>query len=264
MPMIVPVSLKGSVVVITGASRGLGAAFAEVLAASGAKVIICARDKAGLASVCRKIGKKGGACSSYIVDVSSSAAVKGFIGKVIKVHGRIDVLVNNAGVVHEFTSIDKISEEEYVSCMRTNVDSIFYFLKAVIPQMKKQKSGIIVNLSSGAGKRAHAGLSVYAASKFAVEALTQAAAREFDGTDTRWKGSAIPGVSCITIIPAGGVNTGMRAAIFGKADAKKQQSTESVAIVLKDVLSGKVRVPNGGDVFIRQGAVTEVRDNLSQ
>ena len=262
--MIAPVSLKGSVAVITGASRGMGAAFAETLAASGAKVIICARDKAGLNSVCKIIEKNGGVCSGHVVDVTSSAAVKGFIGKVIKSHGRIDVLVNNAGVVHEFTSIDKISEEEYVRCMRTNVDSIFYFLKAVIPQMKKQKSGIIVNISSGAGKRAHAGLSVYAASKFAVEALTQATAREFEGTDTRWKGSATPGVSCVTLIPAGGVNTGMRAAIFGKEDAEKQQSPESVAIVLRDVLSGKAGVPNGGDIFIRNGAVTEVRDNLSE
>ena len=264
MPMIVPVRLKGSVVVITGASRGIGAAFAETLAASGAKVIICARDKAGLDSVCKRIEKKGGVCSSYVVDVTSSAAVKGFIGKVIRSQGRIDALVNNAGVIHEYTSIDKIPEEEYVGCMRTNVDSIFYFLKAVIPQMKKQKSGIIVNISSGAGKRAHAGLSVYAASKFAVEALTQATAKEFEGTDTRWKGPAAPGVSCITLIPAGGVNTGMRAAIFGKADAKKQQSPESVAIVLRDVLSGKAVVPNGADIFIRQGAVTEVRDNLSE
>ena len=255
MPMIAPVSLKGSVAVVTGASRGLGAAFAETLAASGAKVIICARDKAGLASVCKKIGKKGGACSSYIVDVSSSAAVKGFVGKVIKVHGRIDVLVNNAGAVHKFSNVEKISEDEYAACMRTNVDSIFHFLKAVIPLMKKQNSGLIVNISSGAGKRAHAGLSVYAASKFAVEAFTQAVARELEG-----EGSA---VGCIALCPSG-INTGMRAAVFGKEDAGKQQSPESVAAVLKDVLSGNVKVPNGCDVFIRHGAVTEVRDNLSQ
>ncbi len=255
MPFVKPVSLRDSVVVITGASRGLGAAFAESLAAEGAKVVICARDKAGLTSVCRKIAGKGGKCYDSVVDVTNSSAVGAFVADVMKRHGRIDVLVNNAGAVHKFNNIESISEEEYAQCMRTNVDSVFHFLKAVVPLMKKQNHGLIVNVSSGAGKRAHAGLSVYAASKFAVEAFTQAVARELEG-----EGSA---VGCIAICP-GGINTGMRAAVFGKEDAEKQQSPESVVAVLRDVLLGKVKVPNGGDVFIRQGSVTEVRDNLLQ
>lgn len=255
MPLINPVKLRGSVAVITGASRGLGAAFAEALAAEGAEVVICARDKDGLDDVCKKIGKKGGVCSSYVVDVASSKEVNGFVSKVIKMQGRIDVLINNAGAVHKFSPVEKISEEEYAQCMRTNVDSIFHFLKAVIPHMKKRNSGIIVNISSGAGRRAHANLSVYAASKFAVEAFTQATARELEGS-----GSS---VGCIALCPSG-INTGMRAAVFGSEDAAKQQSSESVAAVLKNVLTGRVKVPNGGDVFIRDGKVTEVRDNLLQ
>lgn len=255
MPLINPVSFRDSVVVITGASRGLGAAFAEALAAEGAKVVICARDKAGLDFVCKNIEKKGGACSSYVVDVTSSKEVNSFMGKVIKAHGRIDVLVNNAGAVHKFSPVEKISEEEYAQCMRTNVDSVFYFLKAVVPLMKKQKRGIIVNISSGAGKRAHANLSVYAASKFAVEAFTQAVARELEAD-----GSA---VGCIALCPSG-INTGMRADVFGREDAAEQQSTESVAAVLRDVLIGKVKVPNGGDVFIREGKVAEVKETLLQ
>lgn len=255
MPLIASVKLKGSVVVITGASRGLGAAFAETLAAEGASVVICARDKSGLDSVCKRIEKKGGSCSSYVVNVASSREVNSFVRKVIKAHGRIDVLVNNAGAVHRFSPVEKILEEEYAQCMRTNVDSVFYFLKAAIPHMKKRNSGVIVNVSSGAGKRAHANLSVYAASKFAVEAFTQAAARELEQ-----EGSA---VGCIALCPSG-INTGMRAAVFGREDAAKQQSPESVAAVLRGVLLGKVKVPNGGDVFIREGKVTEVRDNLLQ
>ncbi len=250
-----PVNLRGSVVVITGASRGLGAAFAEALAAEGAKVVICARDKPGLDSVCKSIGKKGGVCSSYVVDVTSSKEVSSFVSKIVKIHGKIDVLVNNAGAVHKFSPVEEISEDEYAVCMRTNVDSVFHFLKAVIPHMKKRNSGVIVNISSGAGKRAHANLSVYAASKFAVEAFTQAIARELEG-----EGSV---VGCVALCP-GGINTGMRAAVFGREDAEKQQSPDSVAAVLKDVLLGKVKVPNGGDVFIHDGKVTEVRDNLSR
>ncbi len=255
MTLVKPVSLRDSVVVVTGASRGLGAAFAEILAAEGAKVAVCARDKTALSAVCKRIEKKGGVCSSYVVDVARSSEVNGFVSKVIKEYGRIDVLVNNAGAVHKFNSVEKISNAEYEACMRTNVDSVFHFLKAVVPLMKKQGSGVIVNVSSGAGRRAHAGLSVYAASKFAVEAFTQAVARELEK-----EGSP---VGCIALCPSG-INTGMRAAVFGKEDAGKQQSPESVALVLRDVLLGKVEVPNGGDVLIRQGSVTEVKDNLLQ
>ncbi len=255
MPLINPVKLRGSVAVITGASRGLGAAFAEALAAEGAKVAICARDKNGLDYVCKKVTGNGGNCRDFVVDVTDSSAVRNFISGVVKKFGRIDVLINNAGAVHKFSPVEKISEEEYAQCMRTNVDSVFHFLKAVIPHMKKRNSGIIVNISSGAGRRAHANLSVYAASKFAVEALTQATARELEGA-----GSS---VGCIALCPSG-INTGMRAAVFGSEDAAKQQSSESVAAVLKNVLTGRVKVPNGGDVFIRDGKVTEVKDNLLQ
>ena len=104
--IIKPMKLRGAVVVVTGASRGLGAVFAETLAAEGAKVVICARDKSGLDSVCKSIEKKGGVCSSYVVDVTSSSEVSGFVSKVVKAHGRIDVLVNNAGAVHKFSPVE--------------------------------------------------------------------------------------------------------------------------------------------------------------
>ncbi len=254
MPLINSVSLKDSVVVITGASRGLGTAFAESLAAEGAMVAICARGKAALDSVCSSIVRNSGKCFAAAVDVTNSVEVNAFVSSVMKKFGRIDVLVNNAGAVHKFGNVENISEREYAQCMRTNVDSVFHFLKAVVPLMKKQNSGLVVNISSGAGKRAHAGLSVYAASKFAVEAFTQAVARELEKESSA--------VSCIALCP-GGINTGMRTAVFGKEDAVKQQSPESVAEVLKDVLLGKVKVHNGGDVFIRQGSVTEIMDNIS-
>lgn len=253
--MIKPVNLKGSVVVITGASRGLGAAFADALAAEGAIVAVCARTKSMLDSVCSSIVTKGGKCHAVVVDVTNSAEVNAFVAGVMKRFGKIDVLVNNAGAVHKFRNVEKISDGEYALCMRTNIDSVFYFLRAMVPVMKKQNNGIIVNISSFAGKRAHANLSVYAASKFAVEAFTQAVARELEGESSA--------VGCIALCPSG-INTGMRAAVFGKEDAAKQQSPDSVAAVLRDVLVGKVKVPNGGDVFIRNGVITEVVDVLKQ
>ncbi len=245
--------LKDKVAVVTGASRGLGAAIAEVLAVAGAKVVICSRTSAALAAVRKKIEDKGGACSDFVVDVTKNSQVKKFVSKIVRDYGRIDALVNNAGAVHKFNVVEKIAEQEYELCMRTNVDSVFHFLQAVVPVMKKQGSGMIVNVSSGAGKRAHAGLSVYAASKFAVEALTQATARELDGTT----------VKCVAICP-GGINTGMRAEVFGREDAGKQQSPYAVAEIVRGIIAGKVGVPNGGGGGIKKGGVAGGIDNLSQ
>ncbi len=251
MSMITPINLRGSVVVVTGASRGLGAAFAGVLATAGAAVAICARDKSGLDSVCKMISGKGGTCYAAVADVTNSADVNSFVAAVAKKFGRVDVLINNAGAVHPKKNAEEITDEEYSSCMRTNVDGVFYFARAVLPIMRKQGSGAIVNISSGAGTRAHGGLSIYSMSKFAVEGLTQAVARELEGTP----------IMCIALCP-GGINTGMRAALFGKEDAEKQQSPQAVAEILRDILSGKVAVPNGADVRIRGGAVTGIDDVL--
>jgi NAD(P)-dependent dehydrogenase (short-subunit alcohol dehydrogenase family) len=244
--------LKDKIVVVTGASRGLGAAIAEILAASGAKVVMCARSKSDLDAVTKIISSSGGVCESQVVDVTKSSEVEKFIAATVKKHKAIDVLVNNAGAVTPIKNAELVSYDEYRTCMQANVDSVFYFIKNVLPVMRQQNSGLVVNVSSGAGKRAHPGISVYSASKFAVEGLTQAVARELEQT----------GIKCFALVPAG-INTGMRAALFGKGDAERQQSPVAVAGILKDIILGKIAVPNGADVFIEGGTVTGVADNLN-
>jgi 3-oxoacyl-[acyl-carrier protein] reductase len=186
------------------------------------------------------------------VDVTKERDVKKFIDSVVKANGRIDVLVNNAGAAHPKKPVEAISVKDYEQCMHTNVDSVFYFLQAVVPLMKKQGSGIIINISSGAGRKGHPGMSVYSASKFAVQGFTEAVAKELENT----------GVKCIALCP-GGVNTQMRAALFGKEDAAKQQSPHAVAKILRDILLGKINVPNGADVHVRDGSITAINDNLA-
>ncbi len=238
--------MKNSVAIVTGASRGLGAAIAEAFSAEGASVAICSSSKESLEAECKKLGSS---CFSELVDVRNEADVRRFVKNVIKRFGRIDILVNNAGVINKKMPLEEVSSDDYKSSMNVNVDSVFFFMKEVIPFMKKANKGIIVNISSGAGKRAHPGLAVYSASKFAVQGFTEAAAKELEQTS----------IKCIAILP-GGINTVMRSSVFGEEDAKKQQSPQVVASIIRDIINGKPEVKTGSSVHVRQGKIIEISE----
>lgn len=239
--------VKDKVVVITGGGRGLGKELSKILAEEGSKVIICSRNKNELSKVCNEISDKKGFCEYFVVNITDKAQVDKFINAIVKKHERIDILINNAGYVHKCETIENTAEEEWKDSFETNIYSIFYFLKKVIPLMKKQKKGTIVNISSMAGKRGVPNLAAYSASKFAVIGLTQAVAKELNDT----------GIYCISVCP-GGMNTGMREKVFGTEDAHKQQDPKFVANVIKDILNGRIKVPHGGDIVIRHGKVDSV------
>src|SRR3989338_8365422 len=191
--------LENKVIVITGGSSGLGMEMAKILSAKNNKVIICSRNESGLKSVCGEIAKKGGKCSYYKVDVTDRIQVSEFINKILKSDGKIDILINNAGYVGSLKKLEDISYEDLEKNFETNIYSMFSILKCVVPAMKKQKSGMIINVSSMAGKRGVPKLSAYSASKFAVVGLTQSLAKELKDTNIR----------SITLCP-GGMNTPMR------------------------------------------------------
>jgi len=239
--------LKGKIAVITGGSKGLGKELAKFFSAEGSTVVICSRSANDLKSVCNEIVGAGGKCEYFVVDVTNKKRVDKLIDKVLSSHGRVDVLVNNAGYATKWKGIEKNTEGEFETCFRTNVYSIFYFLKKIVPIMRRQNSGSIINISSMAGKRGIPNLAAYCASKFAVVGLTQSVAKELKDTD----------VLCISVCP-GGMSTEMRSKIFGLEDAKKQQSPQYVANVIKDVLLGKIKVPNGGDIIIRHGKIMAI------
>jgi len=239
--------MKNKVVVITGGGKGLGKELSKVLAEEGSKVVICSRNKDELSKICREIANKNGFCEYFVTDITEKSQVDRFINDIITKHKKIDVLINNAGYVHNWEAVEDITEDELESSFKTNVYSIFYFLKRVKPIMKKQNEGAIINISSMAGKRGVPNLSAYSASKFAVIGLTQAVAKELKDT----------GVYCISVCP-GGMNTGMREKVFGAVDAQKQQDPKFVANVIKDVLYGRIKVPHGGDIVIRHGKVDSI------
>jgi len=119
--------------------------------------------------------------------------------------------------------------------------------KHLLPLLRKQKGSQVANIASMAGKRAVPKLFGYSASKFGMVALTQCLAKENEDCE----------LYAVTICP-GGMNTEMRAQLFGKEDAARQQSTETVAAMILDVLEGKIKVESGGDIVIRYGEITAV------
>lgn len=170
--------LEGKIAIVTGASRGIGAATAVKLASLGAKVVINyqgAKEKAE--AVKEKILTAGGEAITYPCDVSDFAACETFIKDIHSQFGRIDILVNNAGITRDGLLM-AMSEKDFDDVIQTNLKGTFHCIRFVSRYMMKQRSGKIINMSSVSGVAGNAGQANYSASKAGVIGLTKAAARE--------------------------------------------------------------------------------------
>ena len=166
------VSLKDKVILITGGSRGLGLVMARQLAASGAKVSICARDKGELNKAISQLRKKGTEVSAHLCDVSDRAQVETMVQEISSEWGKIDVLINNAGII-QVGPVDLMRAEEYEEALKINLWGGINTTLAVLPQMKKRKSGNIVNITSIGGKVSIPHLLPYSVSKFALVGFSE-------------------------------------------------------------------------------------------
>jgi 3-oxoacyl-[acyl-carrier protein] reductase len=170
-----------STVIVTGSTRGIGKETALLLLQNGLNVIISSRSQQSVDNVIQEIHDKFPSKKENVLglkcDVSKHSDVKSLVDVSVKRFGRIDVLVNNAGIVY-FESIMDTTEEEWNKTIDTNLKGIFLFTKEVLPYMIENKSGVIVNVSSGAGKYGFPNLSAYCASKFGVIGLTESVAKE--------------------------------------------------------------------------------------
>lgn len=170
-------SLQDKVVVITGSSQGIGAAAARLFAAEGAKVVICGRDKKRLQEVAAGLNLSPGNVAMVTADLLKSSGMKKIVRTAVEKFGQIDVFVNNAGVaVAKLT--ERMTEKEYDTIFDTNVKAVFLSFLELLPLMQKQGGGQIINVSSMAGKAGVAGISVYSASKAALNVLTEGVANE--------------------------------------------------------------------------------------
>ncbi len=172
-------NLKGKVALITGASSGLGARFAEILSAEGAIVALAARRTDKLADLAARIEQAGGTAISVKLDVTDIPGIRAAVAEVEQKLGRIDILLNNSGVSAQGKLLD-VTPEDYDFTMNTNTKGAFFVAQAVARGMVERKiEGRIVNIASVAGLRVLGQLSVYCMSKAAVVHMTKAMALEW-------------------------------------------------------------------------------------
>jgi 3-oxoacyl-[acyl-carrier protein] reductase len=168
---------EGRVSIVTGASQGIGEVIARDLAAEGAAVVLVDVQPDKLEAVARSIVEAGGKAEAHQADVADAAAVERVVSAVAAAHGRIDHLVNNAGITRDGLLM-RMREEDWDAVIRVNLKGTFNFSKSVIRTMVAAKYGRIVNIASVAGLMGNAGQGNYAASKAGVIALARSLARE--------------------------------------------------------------------------------------
>ena len=172
-----PGRLEGKVALVTGASSGIGEATALALGAEGARVAAAARRSDRLAALVRRIEARGGQAMALMVDVSDEAQVREMMRSARDTWGRVDILVNDAGVA-QLGPIDGANTEDWRWMVNINLLGLMYATHAVLPLMKAQGSGHIVNVSSLAGRIAQEGTGVYSATKWGVGAFSEALRQE--------------------------------------------------------------------------------------
>lgn len=246
-------TLKEAVVVVTGASRGLGKAIAEEAAAGGAKVVVnYSTSKEPAEELVQQISEDGGEAIAVHADVSDAEQAQSLIDQAIEKFNRVDVLVNNAGINIDRT-LKKLSVEDWDKVIQVDLNSAFYTLKAVLPHMTEQGGGKIINMSSFIGEAGNIGQANYAAAKAGLLGFTKTAAQEL----------ARQGITVNAVCP-GFIETDMVAGIPEEAQQKLKKQVplgrfgkpEEVARAVRylvedgDYITGQSIDINGG-IYIR-------------
>lgn len=170
--------LSGRVAIITGGGRGVGAAIAHGLAEKGADIVIAARTPSEIESMAANICDMGAVAVAIPADVSNQASIHSLVRRTSERFGHIDILINNAGTLPQILLIEQDTDENFLSGINVDVKGAFYCTQEIVPFMKRQKWGRIVNISAGSAKRASEN-GPFAMAKAALLSLTRTWAREF-------------------------------------------------------------------------------------
>ena len=211
--------LKDKVVLVTGASRGLGHALAVALAREGSKVTICARQAQALQRVKQELESQGTDALAIPADVGKSQDVERLVATTLLTYGQIDVLINNASILGP-TPLPYLIDtptEAFEELLRTNVLGPFMVTKAVLPGMIERGRGSIISVISEAGINAYANWGAYGASKAALELMTRVWAAELEGTGVR-----------VTAVDPGEMDTAMHALALPEEDPTQYPKPEEV------------------------------------
>ena len=224
--------LEGKVAVITGASQGLGRALALAYAEAGARVVMNSRSEENLRPVAEEAESSGAEVLAIAADVSQSADVEMLVGAATQRFGRVDVLVNNAGLLGPRVAIERYPEDEWRRVLDANLTGPFLVSKAVIPHMPEGAS--IINVVSGVSVEGRAQWGAYSASKFGVEGLTQILAAELKERGIR-----------ANAVDPGGMRTEMRAAAYPEEDPMTRITPEENTEVFLYLASDESRGVTG-------------------
>lgn len=170
-------NLEGKVVVITGASSGNGEATPRVLSGQGATVVLGARRLERIQSLARELTGRGGKALAIATDVTHYDQVKSLVDAAVQTYGRIDVMLNNAGLMPH-SPLERLKIDDWNRTIDVNLKGVLYGIAAALPYMRQQKSGHIINVSSVAGHKVRPGSAVYAATKTAVRVLSEGLRQE--------------------------------------------------------------------------------------
>ncbi|SRR5579883_864132 len=178
-------ALENQVAIVTGAGRGAGRAIALRLAREGMSVVAVARTREHLDQLAGEIAAANGVCEAISADVANPADARHIAAQALERFGRIDVLVNNAGIGGPISSVDETPVDEWRRTLDVNLTGPFLCSQAVLPTMKEQRSGHIIMISSGAGKQGYPNMAAYCASKFGLHGLAQSLAAEVSDLNIR-------------------------------------------------------------------------------
>ena len=171
-------TLEGRTAIVTGGGQGIGRAICGIFAEEGASVVVVDIDESRAGETARQLNREGRTATAVRADVSSGAEIEALVDGVLADSGRVDILVNNAGLA-VFRSVEQCTEEEWDRVMAVNLKGPFLLAKALLPAMKAQRSGAVINLASVAGKTGGVVSGApYSVSKAGLECLTKSLARE--------------------------------------------------------------------------------------
>ncbi|AKB12016.1 3-oxoacyl-[acyl-carrier-protein] reductase [Methanosarcina thermophila] len=235
-------SLAGQTALVTGGSKGIGRAICLALAKEGANVVIAARNESEIEETMNKLKSMGSKAMAIQADIRSEEDVRRLISMTIDKCGRLDILINNAGVAHK-KRLEETTLEEYDEIMDTNLKGVFLCTKYAIPYIRESKNGKIINISSVGGLHGLPEFSVYCASKFGVNGLTESIAAELEGE-----------IKVYAVCP-GAVDTDMYRSLFAERPPLKP---EHIAEKVLELASPDSRVTSGKIIEIQAPPVPQL------